>query len=81
MEQQIPIPPEGGGGGLGFPFTLSKIVGHPKMNWHILSIISSYRTSIPVRLLLNRKYEELSHNKNQKMYNPILVTLLKMQPH
>ena len=26
----------------------------------------------------NRKYEELSHNKNPKMNNPILVTLLKM---
>ena len=41
----------------------------------------TYGTSILVRLLLHRKYEELSHNKNQKMYNPILLTLLKMQPH
>ena len=29
----------------------------------------------------NRKYEELSHSKNQKMCDPILVTLLKMRPH
>ena len=28
-----------------------------------------------------RKYEELSHPKNQKMYDLILVTLLKMRPH
>ena len=30
---------------------------------------------------VNRKYEELSYPKNQKMCEPILVTLLKMQPH
>ena len=29
----------------------------------------------------NRKYEELSYPKNQKMCNFILVTLLKKQPH
>ena len=29
----------------------------------------------------NRKYEELSYPKNQKMCDPILVTLLKMRPH
>ena len=29
----------------------------------------------------NHKYEELSYPKNQKMCDPILVTLLKMQPH
>ena len=29
----------------------------------------------------NRKYEELSYPKNPKMCDPILVTLLKMQPH
>ena len=28
-----------------------------------------------------RKYEELSYPKNQKMCDPILVTLLKMPPH
>ena len=28
-----------------------------------------------------RKYEELSYLKNQKMCDPILVTLLKMRPH
>ena len=30
---------------------------------------------------VNRKYEELSYTKNQKMCDPILVTLLKMRPH
>ena len=29
----------------------------------------------------NRKYEELSYPKNQKMCDFILVTLLKKQPH
>ena len=29
----------------------------------------------------HRKYQELSYPKNQKMCDPILVTLLKMQPH
>ena len=29
----------------------------------------------------NRKYEELSHSKNQKMCDPILETILKIQPH
>ena len=29
----------------------------------------------------NRKYEGLSYRKNSKMCDPILVTLLKMQPH
>ena len=29
----------------------------------------------------NRKYEELSYPKNQKMCDPILVTLLKISPH
>ena len=29
----------------------------------------------------NRKYEELSYPKNPKMCHPIVVTLLKMQPH
>ena len=28
----------------------------------------------------NRKYEELSYTKNQKMCDPILVTLLKVRP-
>ena len=28
-----------------------------------------------------RKHEELSYLKNQKMCDPILVTLLKMRPH
>ena len=29
----------------------------------------------------NRKYEELSYPKNQKICDPILVFLLKMRPH
>ena len=29
----------------------------------------------------NRNYEELSYPKNQKMRDPILVTLLKKRPH
>ena len=29
----------------------------------------------------NRKYEQLSYPQNPKMCHPILVTLLKMQPH
>ena len=29
----------------------------------------------------SRKYEELRYPKNQKMCNPILITLLKMGPH
>ena len=29
----------------------------------------------------NRKYEQLSNPKNPIMCDPILVTLLKMQPH
>ena len=32
-------------------------------------------------MFANRKYEELSYPKNQKMCDPILVTLLKMRPH
>ena len=31
--------------------------------------------------MLTRKYEELSYPKNQKMSDPIIVTLLKMRPH
>ena len=29
----------------------------------------------------NSKYEELSYPKNQKMCDPVLVTLLNMRPH
>ena len=32
-------------------------------------------------MFANCKYEELSYPKNQKIGDPILVTLLKMQPH
>ena len=30
---------------------------------------------------VNRKYEQLSYPKNPEMWDPILVTLLKMRPH
>ena len=32
-------------------------------------------------MFANRKCEELSYPKNPKMYDPILVTLLKMRRH
>ena len=32
-------------------------------------------------MFASRKHEELSYPKNLKMCHPILVTLLKMQPH
>ena len=32
-------------------------------------------------MFANGKYEELSYHKNQKMCDPIQVTLLKMQHH
>ena len=32
-------------------------------------------------MFAKRKYEELSYPKNQKIGDPTLVTLLKMQPH
>ena len=32
-------------------------------------------------MFANRKYEELSYPKNQKIRDPILITLLKMRPH
>ena len=32
-------------------------------------------------MFANCKYEELSYPKTQKMYHPILLTLLKMRPH
>ena len=32
-------------------------------------------------MFANRKYKEMSYPKNQKIGDPILVTLLKMQPH
>ena len=32
-------------------------------------------------MFANRKYEELSHPKNQKKCDPTMVNLLKMRPH
>ena len=43
-------------------------------------IVLTYRTNIS-GTFANCKYEELSYHKNQKMCDPILVTLLKMRPH
>ena len=45
------------------------------------TLLFTYNTNILVRLLTVNNYEELSYPKNQKMCNPILVTLLKMRPH
>ena len=44
------------------------------------TLLFTYSTNILVRLQPD-KYEELSYTKNQKMCDPILVTLLKMRPH
>ena len=41
------------------------------------TLLFTYSTNIHAK----RKYEELSYPKNPKMCDPILVTLLKMQPH
>lgn len=40
----------------------------------------TYSTNILVRLL-TANMKNLSYPKNQKMWDPILVTLLKMRPH
>ena len=45
------------------------------------TLLFTYNTNILVRLLTVNNYEELSYPKNQKMCDPILVTLLKMRPH
>ena len=44
------------------------------------TLLFTYSTNILVRFA-NRKREQLSYPKNPKMCGPILVTLLKMQPH
>ena len=43
--------------------------------------LSSFTQSTVHSALANRKCEELSYPKNQKMCDHILVPLLKMQPH
>ena len=49
------------------------------LNW---KIYCNDHTSLSYSgMFANCKYEELSYPKNQKMCDPILVTLLKMRPH
>ena len=51
----------------------------PYIEWKALSTFHlQYKHS---GSFANRKYEELSYTKNQKMCDLILVTLLKMRPH
>ena len=45
------------------------------------TLLFTYSTNIPVRLLTVNMKIFNSYPKNTKMCNPILVTLLKMQPH
>ena len=44
------------------------------------TLLFTYSTNI-LSTFANRKYEELPFPKNQRMRDPILVTLLKMPPH
>ena len=44
------------------------------------TLLFTYSTTI-LATFANRKYKQLSYTKNPKMCDPILVTLLKMQPH
>ena len=48
------------------------------IEWKTLTFLLRYKHS---GTFANRKYEDLSYPKTQKMYDPILVTLLKMRPH
>ena len=50
------------------------------IEWRTLYFSCTYSTNILVRLL-TIKCEDLSYAKNQKMCNPILVTLLKQRSH
>ena len=50
----------------------------PYIEWRTLYFGLQYKHS---GTFANRKYEELSYPKNQKMCNLILVTLLKIWPH
>ena len=55
------------------------------MNWRIFRLNEEHFTfHLQYKhpgTFANRKYEELSYPKKPKMYDPILVTLLKMRPH
>ena len=44
------------------------------------TLLFTYSTNILLHLL-TVNYEEVSHPQNPKMCDPILVTLLKVQPH
>ena len=44
------------------------------------TLLFTYNTNILKGTFANHKCEELSYPKNQKMCDPILVTLLKMRP-
>ena len=48
------------------------------IEWRTLTFHLQYKHS---GTFANRKYEELSYLKNQKMWDPLVVTLLKMRPH
>ena len=50
----------------------------PYIEWRTLSFSPTDKHSGKFAL---RKYEEPSYPKNQKMCDPILVTVLKMRPH
>ena len=45
------------------------------------TLLFTYSTNKHSGTFANRKCEELSYPKNLKMYDPTLVTLLKMRPH
>ena len=55
------------------------------MNWPIFFNLNEEHFTFHVQdkhsgMFANRKYKEMSYSKNQKMCDPILVTLLEMQP-
>ena len=52
----------------------------PFIEWRTLYFSPTVQT-YSTKTFANRKYEELSYSKTQKMCDPILVTLLKMRPH
>ena len=45
------------------------------------TLLFTYVQAYSANTFANRKYEELSYYKTQKMCDPILVNLLKMRPH
>ena len=44
---------------------------------NLVTLFFTYRTNIPIGLLTGNMYEERSYPKNQKVCDPIPVTLLK----